>query len=289
MNDGAHATIAAARDAELGRLFDDLWQAYAEVMPLAGPVRDGLTALGNTIADDHVAFRTFDLAPLGLAPFVTWFEARGYVRTGTYAFADKQLDAVSLSYRGPADRGGGRVFPRVFFSALRTAAFSPALQAIARRLVASVAAATDVPGLLTRAPTWPAITLAEYDRLLDESEYAAWTAAFGLRANHFTVSVDTLSTHREITAVNAWLEAQGIALNTAGGAVKGSPVERLEQSSTLAVPIPWRFADGERTIPGCYYEFARRYRDDATGLPYDGFVPASADKIFESTDVRRGT
>jgi hypothetical protein len=46
------------------------------------------------------------------------------------------------------------------------------------------------------------------------------------------------------------------------------------------------FANGERhVIPTCYYEFARRY-PDADGKIYEGFVAASADKIFESTNAR---
>jgi len=46
-----------------------------------------------------------------------------------------------------------------------------------------------------------------------------------------------------------------------------------------------KFADGDRhEIPTCYYEFARRYRD-REGALFQGFVTASADKIFESTDT----
>jgi len=37
------------------------------------------------------------------------------------------------------------------------------------------------------------------------------------------------------------------------------------------------------TIKSCYYEFARRY-PDRKGLLFQGFVSASVDKIFESTD-----
>jgi hypothetical protein len=56
----------------------------------------------------------------------------------------------------------------------------------------------------------------------------------------------------------------------------------LEQSSTLANNIEVKFDDGVLTIPACYYEFARRY-PLKTGELYQGFVAASADKIFEST------
>jgi hypothetical protein len=45
------------------------------------------------------------------------------------------------------------------------------------------------------------------------------------------------------------------------------------------------FSEGIFTIPGCYYEFARRY-PDADGKLFSGFIAGSADKIFESTDYR---
>ena len=44
-----------------------------------------------------------------------------------------------------------------------------------------------------------------------------------------------------------------------------------------------RFADQTAAIPSCFYEFARRYAKP-DGELYSGFVAASADKIFESTD-----
>ena len=75
-------------------------------------------------------------------------------------------------------------------------------------------------------------------------------------------------------------------LNDAGGAIKGTPAEHLEQSSTRADSIEVAFADGRARIPSVYYEFARRY-PLPSGELFHGFVPASADKIFESTDVRR--
>ena len=64
--------------------------------------------------------------------------------------------------------------------------------------------------------------------------------------------------------------------------MKGSKEVCLEQSSTLANNIEVEFEDGKLTIPACYYEFAKRY-PMKNGELYQGFVAASADKIFEST------
>ena len=118
-----------------------------------------------------------------------------------------------------------------------------------------------------------------------ESEYAAWFSAFGYRANHFTVSVNHLAEFEALEAVNAYLVENGFTLNTSGGLIKGSAAVCLEQSSTLADPTSVAFADGQHAIPGCFYEFARRY-PMPDGHLYHGFVEASADKIFESTDAK---
>ena len=121
--------------------------------------------------------------------------------------------------------------------------------------------------------------------LLEESEYAAWMAAWGYRANHFTVSINHLNEFKTIAAVNQIIKDAGIALNTTGGEIKGSAEVLLEQSSTLANKINVKFSDKEMEIPSCFYEFAYRY-NKPDGELYTGFVAASADKIFESTNAR---
>jgi hypothetical protein len=126
---------------------------------------------------------------------------------------------------------------------------------------------------------------ATWERLAAESEYAAWVAAFGLRANHFTVSVNHLVTFDGLAELNEFLVDRGFALNEAGGAIKGSPAELLEQSSTLADQVDVEMADGSHRVPSCYVEFARRY-PGPDGALFQGFVPTSADRIFESTDRR---
>lgn len=53
----------------------------------------------------------------------------------------------------------------------------------------------------------------------------------------------------------------------------------------MANTVQVTFDDGSAEVPGCFYEFARRY-PDADGSLFQGFIAASADKIFESTDRR---
>ena len=130
-----------------------------------------------------------------------------------------------------------------------------------------------------------AISKEDYDILLDESEYAAWLAAWGFRANHFTVSVNHLNHIDTLSDVNEQLKSAGFVLNSAGGEIKGGPEVYLAQSSTMADKAEVAFSDVAAVIPSCFYEFAQRYTMP-NGERYQGFVAASADKIFESTNAK---
>ena len=124
-----------------------------------------------------------------------------------------------------------------------------------------------------------------YQRLLDESEYAAWFYVFGFVPNHFTVKINSLDQFSEIQELNAFLEEQGYALNVAGGKVKGTPELFLEQSSTMADVVTVAFREGDYEIPSVFYEFAKRY-NMPDGKEFSAFIEGNADKIFESTNVR---
>jgi len=153
-----------------------------------------------------------------------------------------------------------------------------------QQLLAQVdAAAIQHPSFLYSGTHWQ-ISSHGYEQLLVESEYAAWVAAFGFRANHFTVNVNELTDFESLQQVNETLKQSGFRLNAVGGEIKGSADVFLEQSSTMADHMPVRFSDMEKVIPSCFYEFAKRY-EIAPNQLYSGFVAASADKIFESTNV----
>ena len=108
-------------------------------------------------------------------------------------------------------------------------------------------------------------------------------SAFGFCANHFTILFNSLSSFETLEQLNEFIKASGFNLNSSGGEIKGSADVLLAQSSTMASNKVVHFSDGELEIPSCYYEFARRYEMESGSL-YQGFVAASADKIFESTD-----
>jgi hypothetical protein len=132
---------------------------------------------------------------------------------------------------------------------------------------------------------WDPISYEQYLTMREKTEYGAWVAAHGLRPNHFTVNVNALTTFDSIRSLVDFVADQGFALNEAGGVIKGTASDFLEQASTMADNQMVEFSDGTFEVPTCYYEFAYRHVAE-DGALFDGFVTTSADKIFESTHAR---
>jgi hypothetical protein len=258
-------------------LLDALWRDYVATTPQAERIHRLLAERGEPVRNDHVALRTYNLPGIGLAELARPFEALGWqLQDDRYRFEDKKLVARYWRHADPA-------LPKVFISELCVEELSAGGSQIVHGLVRQIPADFALTPWAGR--PWQ-LRRAEYDTLLIESEYAAWVAAFGFRVNHFTVDVNALTTFPDLESLNAFLIDHGFALNQAGGTIKGTPAQRLEQSSTLADTITVELAGESARIPSCYYEFARRYALP-NGELFQGFVPASADKIFESTNVVR--
>lgn len=260
-------------------LFDNLWSNYLEVTPSAIKVHE---LLGSTqqsdVINDHIALRTFNLEKVGLEKLAAHFLAVGYKECGEYHFEAKKLYAKHFEHSDPTK-------PKVFISELLVEKCSDSLQKIVKEMVDQIdEEAITAENFLYSGTHWQ-VSNETYKTLLEESEYAAWMSAWGYRANHFTVSINHLANFETIEAVNASLKESGFELNTSGGEIKGSPEVLLEQSSTLADHANVVFSDGEFSVPSCFYEFALRY-SKPDGEIYTGFVAASADKIFESTNAR---
>ncbi|MFH0259554.1 DUF1338 domain-containing protein [Vibrio barjaei] len=256
-------------------LFNNLWQDYiSRLCPSADKVH-ALLKEDEALINDHIALRTFNVGPLGIDSLAKHFIALGYKVSGDYVFEAKKLSAIHLEH-------SNALLPKVFISELRVELCSQQLQDIVAKLVAQVEAPKlDSADFLYGGRLWN-LSYVDFQALAEESEYASWLAAHGYGANHFTVSVNQLERFQEVVEVNQHLREAGFAINESGGEVKGSPEVLLEQSSTMADKVPVMFTDGEQIIPGGFYEFAKRYQM-ADGSYYQGFVAASADKIFEST------
>ncbi|TRY31398.1 DUF1338 domain-containing protein [Aliiglaciecola sp. M165] len=261
-------------------LFANLWQDYLAITPSAQKVHQllGETAGQSELVNDHVAFRTFNIDKINLDKLAAHFIALGYEEKGQYNFEQKKLIAKHFEHADTTK-------PKVFISELIVEAFSESVQAIIQKMVTNIepnAAAQD--DFLYSGTHWQ-VSSEDYDTLLEASEYAAWMAAWGFRANHFTVSVNHLQHFQVLADVNQQLKEAGFVLNTSGGEIKGGPEVHLAQSSTMADHIEVQFSDTKKQIPSCFYEFAQRYKMP-DGNMYQGFVAASADKIFESTNAK---
>jgi hypothetical protein len=257
-------------------LFQLLWNDYIQrLCPSAQKVHQ-LLQEDEPLINDHIALRTFNVEPLGIATLAQPFLDAGYKACGDYQFESKKLVAKHFEHPDPKQ-------PKVFISELKVDECSPQLQSIVAKLVEQLDT-SNLKGheFLFNGRLWD-LSFADYQLLAKESEYASWLAAHGYGANHFTVSVNQLGEFDEVKAVNDHLCSKGFSINEFGGEVKGSPEVLLEQSSTMADKVSVTFSDGPQQIPGGFYEFAKRY-PMADGELYPGFVAASADKIFESTN-----
>lgn len=259
-------------------LFNRLWDIYTTQNPSVKKVYDLFVNEGETVENDHIAFRTFDDPRVNVDVLSKPFIAAGYEEKGDYHFEAKKLYAKHYEHKTDEKA------PRVFISQLKTAEFSDFLQETVKRIVDKIPEdLLTSDELIFSGNTWETPSYEIYQQLREESEYAAWLYVYGFCANHFTVSINYLDKLNSIQKVNQFLKDKGFLINDSGGEIKGTPEELLEQSSIKSEVVAVDFEEGSFEVPGCYYEFARRYPDKG-GKLYSGFIAKSADKIFESTD-----
>ena len=263
---------------ELNQIFKRLWNIYTSQNPSVLNVYNLFISQGENVVNDHIAFRTFNDPRVNIEVLAKEFIKAGYVEKGQYWFEEKKLLARHFELEGVPD------FPRVFISELVLENFSDRLQETIKECIGRIPPELlNSAGLIFSGNSWGKPSLGTYKQLKEESEYAAWLYVFGYCANHFTVSVNSLKTNDSLQKVNQLLKVNGFELNDTGGEIKGTPLQRLEQASIKADPVMVNFQEGPFEIPGCYYEFARRYPDEHGNL-FSGFIASSADKIFESTN-----
>lgn len=262
---------------KLKTFFSHMWGDYCKFNPQAAKVYDSLSAYGESVVNDHVAFRTFSHPKINALVLAKHFEKYGYTRMNEYKFTDKKLTAYHFEHFDVD-------MPKVFISELDLSLVSDFIVQTVNNLAPEINSAdVENESFMYSGRPWKA-SYETYQKLSQESEYASWVYAHGFRPNHFTVYVNHLSKLSDIGKLNSFLLQKGFVLNTSGGAIKGTPQDLLEQSSTLAEKVPVQFNEGVFDIPGCYYEFAKRYTLP-NGKLFQGFVAGSADKIFESTYV----
>ncbi len=260
------------------KIFNKLWKSYIDLNPEVKRVYDLFRNEGETVVNDHIAFRTFEDPRVNIDVLARPFLEAGYEYRGEYHFEQKKLYARHFEYKE------FREAPRIFISQLKVNQFSEYLQKTVKGIIDRIPESLlQSEELLNAGAVWGQPSYEVYQKLREESEYAAWVYVFGFRANHFTVSINNLEKYNTIQKVNQFLKDNHFLLNDSAGEVKGSPEELLEQSSIKSGIVDIDFKEGTHPVPSCYYEFAMRY-PDKDGKLYLGFIAKSADKIFESTD-----
>lgn len=263
------ATATADRITALQRVFDGLMRRYQERVPAMRTIVDAMVAEGliagpgpARIESDHIALRTMGVPQLGIASIERVFLHYGYERRGYYDFPAKRLSAFWYAPPSPA-------LPRIFISELRVADLSADAQVIIRSYTDEVTAdpvdqlnlddAAQVDGFLHR-ELWRLPALADYRRLAQESEYAAWVIANRSYLNHFTIAIQNLPDgYNTIAGFNAFLERNGVLIGDPDRKITPSPDGALSKSSIIAEMIDVTFADAvAERIPGAYVEFAER-------------------------------
>ena len=262
----------------LNIIFNRLWDDYITQNPSAGAIYCLFLKEGESVVNDHIAFRTLDYPGINIDVVAQPFISNGYLEKGEYFFKEKHLYAKHF------ELAGDNKAPRIFISQLIVSECSEFIQKTLKEALSK----TDVNKLMPEqlifsGSLFSSLSYEVYNRLREESEYAAWFYVFGFHANHFTISINSLKKHNNILSVNELLKKNGFMMNSSGGEIKGTPADLLQQSSTVADTVLVKFKEGSFEVPCCYYEFAQRY-SDSTGRLYNGFIAKSADKIFESTN-----
>lgn len=258
-------------------IFNRIWEDYINQNPTVKEVYDLFIDKGETVINDHIAFRTFNDPRVNIDVMSKAFMEMGFEFKQEYDFSEKHL--VAKHFESNSDK-----IPRIFISELIIEEMSPYVQKVIKETIDKISPKVlNDPMIFLTGRSWGKPSFETYQKLRAESEYSAWVYVYGFRANHFTVSINHLKQTPGIEQVNKLLVDNGFELNNVGGTIKGSPTELLEQSSTVGGRLPIEFIEGTEEIPSCFYEFARRYYD-SNGKLFNGFIAKSANKIFESTN-----
>ena len=291
-----------SKESDLDKVLNSLIIPYKERVPdvykvIDGMLKEGMISKEEAIKNDHIAFRTLGVPNLGIASLEKIFLHYGYEKRDYYFFPEKKLNAFWYSHPEPK-------YPRIFISELQVSDLSRNAQIIIEKYTGKIESdpvdkldfenVDEVSTFFTSA-LWELPTIADYQSLQEENEYAAWVIYNRYYLNHFTISIHDLPDgYNTLEEFNTFLKSISIKLNNAGGEIKVSRDGLLKQSSSVAGKVLANFQGLEAIeIPGSYVEFAERLiLHQFKALPKseierkhrrDGFEAANADKIFEST------
>ena len=146
-------------------VLEKMWQDYLLLNPEAQRVVDTLVAEGESIVNDHIALRTFNVGVVALEECAKPFLAMGYEEKDTYFFDAKRLRAKHYEYAADP------TIPKIFISELLVNEFSSEFQDIVSSLVARVSAdQVQLPSFFHSGRPWD-VSASQYETLLEESDY----------------------------------------------------------------------------------------------------------------------
>ena len=160
-----------------------LMDRYKQRVPAVDHIIDsmvdhGIIKSSDDIVNDHIAFRTLGVEPLGIQSLEKIFLAYGYSRKDRYDFSKKKLNACW--YSPPTFQPN---LPRVFISECRVSEFSSEIQSIVHKYAQQVphdpVDALDVyDGTVVdqflHTQLWQPPTWEDYKTVAEESEYISW-------------------------------------------------------------------------------------------------------------------
>ena len=176
-------------------VLENMWRDYLLLNPEAQRVVDTLLAEGESIVNDHIALRTFNVGVVALEECAKPFLALGYEEKDEYFFEAKKLRAKHYEYTADPST------PKIFISELLVNEFSIDFQAVVNSLVSYISDdQVQQTDFFHSGRPWN-VSLSQHETLLGESDYGAWMAAIGYRPNHFTVSINNLKKYSDIHIV----------------------------------------------------------------------------------------
>jgi hypothetical protein len=279
-------------DVYLVEVLVGLLSRYFQRVPDAAKVFSLMKNRGDTIFNDHIAFRAFELTSLlkVFLPYDYKIKFLNQDKQIPFNFESKKLTAVWLKHPNPD-------MPRIFISECRLDEFPELTSIITPYLDKKNDFVDDLDFKDTdsvinylHTPLWPTPSYEDYQKLSESSEYLGWVFFNKYYLNHFTLSIHNLTTfdydklvlsvinnfkkegdikafslalksaYKQImTSFNQYLKDNGLVMNSPNNKeLNISPDELLLQSSTKAQMIDGTFPNGTHSIPGSYVEFAYR-------------------------------
>lgn len=243
--------------------FIELWKSYKNETPVVEKIENLLLTREHQIFSDHIAFQTLSGKTSGLDVWADLFSQWGYQGRGEYFFEHQKVKGRHFEF--PEDNKLPKIFIRELWPELFCASAQSVLKRLGRQLQQPLSS-----GVFHQERPWP-VKYAEYELLAQESPYAAWFYAHGLKVHHFALNVNELETFDSTADLNLFLDEGGVLLDSRDGKIQGGPRDHLERSRTVPESIWVEFEEGPRLVPCGHFEFIRRYEDDSGHL-FQGFV-----------------